>query len=170
MGLIVETDLFAKNLKDNCKQDFKQLITYLNELNIPELKTEDKNFYEEKTSLTRILLQIYGTNIIRDRIDKNYWINLIKERCLASKADVRIITDVRFPNEIDDIIDEDKYHTIPVRISRLIKREDGFYQHPSETALDTYPYFHYTIDNNGTLEDLKENAKLLIGETMDIGV
>ena len=97
-----------------------------------------------------------------------------------------IITDMRFPNELKAI--EDK-GGITIRITRPIKvtdldgniyfldyedylkkaKFDGWSvveQHPSETALDNAE-FDYTIDNNGTIEELIQKVKnILIKENI----
>ena len=84
---------------------------------------------------------------------------------------------MRFPNEYDAV----KIHGITIRINREIKinfsddtvtaaeislnalakiNQTGIY-HPSETALDNAE-FDYTIENNGTLEDLIEKVKQIL--------
>lgn len=168
LGLVVEMDLFAGDLKRYAKEDFKLLADYLNSLDYPELKISNDNWYEYKTPLTRIILQIYGTETFRNRVRDSYWVDLVRERCEKSNADIILITDVRFPNEIDSMC-SGEFSDIVIRINRDLKRDQQLDQHSSETALDNYPYWHYTIDNNGTLEDLEANAKILVGESMDIG-
>jgi hypothetical protein len=87
-----------------------------------------------------------------------------------------IFTDVRFPNEVKAIKDrggivlrvnrfseEQKIALLKVRAGRLnnslaLALKD---EHPSETALDDYK-FDYTIDNNGTIEELIEKVKELL--------
>lgn len=74
-----------------------------------------------------------------------------------------IITDVRFPNEAQAIVDKGGKM---VRINRHEVNKD--YQekvkkHSSETSLDTWK-FDWTINNNGSIEDLTELVKrMLIG-------
>lgn len=82
-----------------------------------------------------------------------------------------IITDLRFPNELKAIEDRDG---ISIRINRYNWDRDlskvdknkppiSFLtnEHPSETALDQ-PTFKYTIDNDGTIEDLIEKVKEIL--------
>ena len=71
-----------------------------------------------------------------------------------------IITDVRFPNELAAIKERGG---VVIRVNRKDERsrfadidkpeERSKYYHPSETALDNAE-FDYTIDNNGTIDDL----------------
>lgn len=188
-GMTVNTDLFAKSLKEWCNEDFRALTDYLNQIleltifdfmvfqksynikniDIPitrlkELITKDENWYENKNPITRILLQTYGTEIFRKRVDQDWWVKQLKNRVLQSNSDITLITDVRFPNEIECFKkDIPKDFTVTtIRINRNLNREAGFNEHESEKALDNYNEFDYVIDNNGTLEDLKEGAKELI--------
>ena len=57
---------------------------------------------QREKDLIRPLLVCYGTEICRNKIDKNYWINRIKDRvksCNENKV-VVIIPDARYENEI----------------------------------------------------------------------
>lgn len=192
-GMTVNTDLFAKSLKEWCNEDFKALTDYLNDIldttinhlknysnlsfnqkiqmyfessirRLEELITKDENWYEDKNPITRILLQTYGTEIFRKRVDQDWWVKQLKNRVLQSNSDITLITDVRFPNEIECFKkDISKDFTVTtIRINRNLNREAGFNEHESEKALDNYNEFDYVIDNNGTLEDLKNKVKELI--------
>ena len=119
-----------------------------------KLKIEDENFYENKTELTRIILQMYGTNIFRDRVDYDFWVKQLIKRVKESDEDVTIVTDVRFPNEIDLLLDDEDLDVISIRVERNMERMGKENKHESETALDDYRMFNYIVDNNGTLEDL----------------
>lgn len=151
---------------------------------------DSKRSSEDLIKLTpRLLLQLLGTDCGRDIIHPNIWVNAlmadyriegqIDRGKTYSESDYPnwIITDMRFPNELNAI----KNHGITIRINREIKinfsddtvtaaeislnalakiNQTGIY-HPSETALDTAE-FNYTIDNNGTLEDLIEKVKQIL--------
>lgn len=112
----------------------------------------------------RELLQEVGTDAMRNVIHPNIWVNgLFADYNASSKW---IISDTRFPNEIESI---KKHNGLTIRINR-----DSFLRtgkvfdtdnHESETALDDYQGFDYVIDNNGTIEALKEVVKdILIKE------
>jgi hypothetical protein len=109
--------------------------------------------------MTRILLQLYGTEIFRNRVDKEYWAKQVVENVKNSDSDVIFITDVRFPSEIDALKNQG-FDIITIRINRRMTREHEFNQHESETALDNYGLFDEVVENNGTLEELKEKAKV----------
>lgn len=135
----------------------KDITKILNQINKLEIK--DENWYEEKTELTRTLLQLYGTNIFRDRISENYWVDQLKTRILENDFDVCLVTDVRFPSEIDNLKLSEEYKVIPIRVER--KLESFGQEHKSEIALDDYD-FQYIIDNNGSIDDLKYGADNII--------
>lgn len=181
----VKYDLFAKGVKDGCVKDFKTLYTFTNNLLIKleyiikdvyggiddkilnmlaSLITIKDNFYEDKNDLTRILLQLYGTEIFRERVDYNYWITQTIDRIKKSEEDINIITDVRFPNEIDLLRDDKDVDVKVIRIERTLDRCGSENEHESEVALDDYKFFDYIVDNNGTLEALWESSNLIKNE------
>lgn len=49
----------------------------------------------------RIILQQIGTEAMRDVIDQNIWVYSLEQKIQNSSADNIVITDVRFPNEIE---------------------------------------------------------------------
>jgi uridine kinase len=162
-------DFFAKELKERCKEDFSDLISFINKLceTFPpeireQLYTQDENWFENKNQLTRILLQLYGTNIFRNRVDTDYWAKQVVENVYNSESKIIFITDVRFPSEIKALQNMEHdygYNIITIRINRGIDRDAEFNQHESETALDNYEYFDYVFENNGTVEELREKAE-----------
>ncbi len=103
-------------------------------------------------SLTyRKLLQFVGTDLFRDKLHPNVWVNSLM--CDYMKLSDWIITDVRFPNEVQAIKD---------RGGLIIKVEKASYSsfidsHESEIALNDYTDWDYIIDNNGTLDNLEKN-------------
>jgi len=193
-GLVVTHDLYARDLKDYSSQDFGMLRDVL-QYKIDQLKAElgmffdmhnksaigiqesiykrlddltfkSHNFYEEKTDITRALLQIYGTDIARCRFEEQFWVKRMAERINDDLvSDVIIVTDVRFPNELEDIHEfVDERRIIPIRIERDMERNDIAKEHVSETALDDYEFFEYIIDNNSTLEDLQESSTFIVDD------
>ena len=191
----VEFDLYANDLKKNASEDFKLLQDVINskidsisstlqsyfdvfdrisvdaehyivdELN--KLKFYDYNFFEDKTIITRTLLQLYGTEIFRNRFKDDYWLELLANRINKSDADVIIVTDTRFVNELENMYDYVKDRRIvPIRIERDINIREGNKEHPSETGLDNYTFWEYIVDNNGTLEDLKDSSKWVCNDIL----
>lgn len=73
-----------------------------------------------------------------------------------------IITDVRFPNEADEVI---KKEGILIRVERGDKFDQSLsatLTHASETSLDDYEHFNYVLDNNGTIAELLEKVRAIL--------
>ena len=123
---------------------------------------------EEETK-PRDLLNKIGTEIIRDKIDPDFHINRLIEdiKVLSYFYDTCIVSDVRFPSEIEKVKNEFS-SCVSVKLVRdssvLTELQKN---HVSETALDDYDKFDFIIDNNGTLEELEEKAILLLKEIGD---
>ena len=102
----------------------------------------------------REILQKLGTEAIRDNLHEAAWVNaLFSEYTEDSNW---IVTDVRFQNEAQEI---KKHGGVIVRVNRT-----GFgpvNNHESEISLDGWDFDHI-IENNGTIEDLKESARILM--------
>lgn len=176
-NLKVGFDFFAKSVKDQSKDIFKNLTDYLNTIsekyNIPEIYTTEDNWYESKNHITRILLQIYGTDIFRDMVDANHWGKILKRRLVSEKnEDIMFITDVRFKSEISTICDKEpmrhdyrtitpNYNVMKIRINRnnYERTDDPIFTHHSEIDLDDYTDWDVLINNDSDLNSLLKQAK-----------
>ena len=183
--LTVRRDYFARLIKDYVSEDFELLASVLNakthrmkELlisimdsigstpatqqlvqEINQLQIEKGNWYEEKTDITRTILQEYG-NSIKKRVDDNFWCNLLKNNTLKCKEDILIIMDARYLNEIS--FGDDTENTIyKVRLTSSINTFNS--KHSSETGLDSYEGWSFVIDNkNRDLHKLRDSAKIVV--------
>lgn len=120
----------------------------------------------QKDEAGRHLLQWIGTDKIRHH-NPNFWTDFVISMFDAfyNEWDNVIITDCRFPNEIDQIrehfLNKKKFSDARVLHFRVIRPnfDNGLTQeqkeHPSETALDSYPKVDCLIYNIGSLRDLK---------------
>jgi hypothetical protein len=117
----------------------------------------DLDFYIIKLT-PRTLLQLLGTECGRQIIHPNIWVNaLFADYDTSSNYDFNwIITDVRFPNEVQAIKDKGG---IVIKINR---DSDVVDNHSSETALDNYDGFDFVVDNNGSIDDLTNNLIKII--------
>lgn len=102
-------------------------------------------------SLREILVYV-GTYVLQEAISNDIFINLvskeIKERCSYKNYKYVICTDVRFISEMEFIKNN---HGIMVNIIKDdVKQLDNIAEHD----LDDEDDFDYTIENNGTYEDL----------------
>jgi hypothetical protein len=123
-------------------------------------------FYEvlmEKTT-PRILLQKIGTDLFRNQLHPNIWLNSFfsnyTEDCNW------IITDSRFKNDKELV---EKMGGITIRVNRkskVLPCVGHEFQHSSETELDNET-FKYVIENDGTIGDLIEKVReILIKENI----
>ena len=100
----------------------------------------------------RFLLQVIGTGF-RDLIHPDVWVKIVEQNYLKGDSHV-VITDVRFPNEVDMI---SKYGFV-VGIKRPGYNGD---QHISERALDNVA-LKYIIQNDKTMCELKVKMNNLV--------
>ena len=139
----------------------------------------------------RELLQKVGTEAMRNVIHENVWVNaLMADYNNGASIEIKdvnatfmgakiesvkvkqeesnwIITDMRFPNEMDAVKAKGG---ITIRVNRPYSTTGGngipatFSQtqfHPSETALDNHE-FDYVIDNNGSISDLIDKVRTIL--------
>lgn len=123
----------------------------------------------------REFLQKLGTEAMRDGLHTNVWVNALfadykkdwgiesnlpHSEFLNLKYPNWIITDMRFPNEMEAVV---KRHGITIRV---VRPGTAAGTHPSETALDDVK-FDYEIINDGTMEELvKKVRKILVNEEL----
>jgi len=119
------------------------------------------NKYDENNKdVYRTLLQEFGFNFLRKHIDLNFLTHRVEEdiEVFSYFYDVIIITDARLISEIE--MPKEKYkNVITIRITNnndnnLTTEEK---EHITETGLDSYSNFDYVINNNSTIEELKNN-------------
>jgi hypothetical protein len=123
----------------------------------------------------REFLQKLGTEAMREGLHKNVWVNALFVDYKESRRKVEdeeyvkeypnwIITDLRFPNELDAV---EKRHGITIRVTRPVEKSKNTAKlHSSETALDK-AVFDYEIINDGTMEELvKKVREVLIEEKL----
>jgi hypothetical protein len=97
----------------------------------------------------RWLLQRMGTEVGREVFGDNFWVDIAMEK--AHSHDKVVFTDVRYPNELQAILEASG------AVWRVVKDDVGAVnRHASETALDDYQ-FEYVIFNNDTIESLYES-------------
>ena len=120
----------------------------------------------------REFLQKLGTEAMRNGLHKNVWVNALfadyKEyrRKVEDEEYVKeypnwIITDLRFPNELDSV---EKRDGITIRVTRSDEKNKNTAKlHPSETALDK-AVFDYEIVNDGTMEELVQKVREILIE------
>jgi len=115
----------------------------------------------------RELLQKLGTEALREGLHTNVWVNALFADFKTKKSKIEndsdseeysyslpnwIITDTRFPNELEAVR---RNSGIAIKVVRNSQNTLGT-QHISETALNHVTDWDYVVENNGTLEELKQ--------------
>ena len=155
---------FANELKLKCQEAF--------DLTWDQLWGDDKekpdNRYQRLITTTTTgtmedLVPVYWTarEIMQNfgafyrTIDNEFWVkNLFKVVAEKEYTNI-IITDVRYINEADYILDKGGF---VVRVEREGKDNVHNMQHPSEIELDGYKRFSFNVLNNWGLRELKVAA------------
>jgi hypothetical protein len=117
----------------------------------------DQNGWNEAKHLPEVrrLLQVMGSEVGRDLIDPQIWVELTMYS--VSPMDNIVISDVRFKNEAAEI----KFKAGQIwRITR-IDRNKPINLHRSETELDTWNFDQY-VANNGTIDELRTEIRGLM--------
>lgn len=91
----------------------------------------------------REVLQHFGTNICR-KMRNNCWVEATIRQIQKDAPQLAVITDVRFPNEVEGV---QAVGGKVIRFTRAPFAEKD--THDSEIALDNHDGFDYTIDNKG---------------------
>jgi dephospho-CoA kinase len=155
-------------------QDFKNtfLDTHWNK-EVFENKTsldKNNNAYNKsivKPMTVREMLQIIGTDALRNNLHQDVWVNALMCDYIPysiNSGDYKkyesnwIITDLRFPNEMQAV---KANGGITIKVIRPNDKDIPLDLHPSETALDDAE-FDYEIVNDGTIEDLRDKVEGII--------
>ena len=143
MNPIVKLYGFADTLKQNICMDVLGL-SYDQCYGTDEQKNSLTDIeWENKKLNARDVMQIVGTDIFR-KMKNDVWTSSILRKIRRDNPRIAIITDCRFPNEVESI---QKNNGIVIRLTRDIYSSD----HISETILDQSNYdwknFDYIIDN-----------------------
>lgn len=111
-------------------------------------------------STPRNLLQTFGTEWAREMIDPDFWIHMLARHLAVpndpNRTRIIIISDVRFPNELDYVM-EQNHRTFWVDATERVGAGED--QHKSENALDSVDFGH-VVHNNKMLSDLTRIADI----------
>ena len=135
--------------------DDKNSLTELLWENMPRSRTGKRTPVKTGKMTAREVLQYVGTEIFR-QMDDDVWVKATLSRIEKEEPQLAIISDVRFPNEVEGI------QAAGGKVIKLLRAPyaDGD-QHPSETVLDDKPddYFDAIIDNRHSQID-KNNEQV----------
>lgn len=127
----------------------------------------------KKNPEVRRLLQVLGTEVGREMIDPDVWVNIAEKKIREhwAKGKSVVITAMRFPNEIEML---NRLGGMSVWIDRPDEgrmagteatpgHSMNILEHASETSVNS-SMFHYVLTNDGTLDQLyRKVEKRLIG-------
>ena len=118
----------------------------------------------------RLVLQLFGTDCMRNGFFDGIWVSLVKQKILENPDKNWVIPDVRFPNEVK-MIQSVQGQVWQVRRGELPswfldKRDnniDPLTVHASEWAwIDKDESFEQIIQNDGSLEDLLKKLQKML--------
>lgn len=124
-----------------------------------EKNTPTELVYQGKTLSGRDVMQLIGTDFFR-AVKPNVWPNATLSKILQDQSEIALITDCRFPNEVDAVKSNGGK---VVRLTRRLPIEENVEEHISETILDQANYdwqqFDYVVDNASI--NIEEQCKLI---------
>ena len=111
----------------------------------------------------RELYQVYGTEIIRNKVYFDFWIDsllseIIRHQKEGKNINVYIVPDVRFNNEAETLKSVDATIVNVTRDERGVDESNPIYSHASEKEISK-SFIDVVISNDGTLEDLENTIK-----------
>ncbi len=117
-----------------------------------------ENIRENRTGFmtAREIMQYVSTEFFRKYFDEDIWLNATFRNIFKEQPDFALISDVRFPSEVDNIIDNGGY------VIRLLRDSCEKDSHKSEIALDNYDFISWgskvcTINNQNMKEEEKNS-------------
>jgi len=127
-------------------------------LDVPVESFEDRTFKEKH----RKFLQRLGTEVFRKQVHEHFWVNKVVNRILGSGANLIVIPDTRFPNEIDVLANLLALNAtvLPVRVHRPGVTCNP--EHESETALNQYRNWWYQTYPSEGKEHVKREALYIL--------
>ena len=113
-----------------------------------------KNIPDTFITNPRQLMQVVGTDVFRNYVDKDYWLRCFENQILIGQD--YVCEDVRFPNELDTIKNK--------LLGKIVVVERSgphiFDPHISEQLITND--YDYKINNNQDMETLKGDAEQLL--------
>jgi hypothetical protein len=177
-----EKESFANSVKDACATIFGWNRAML-EGDTPESRAwreQTDKWWSEKLGREfspRLALQLMGTEAGRDVFHPDLWVHTVMRRCEQAPYHNYVIADVRFPNEINAIV-QSGGKVIRVRRGEdpewyALARECNLYN-KQEIMRNAYPEVHYSewawigshydivMDNNCSLDELTVRVDKLV--------
>ena len=156
LGLILEQDHGYTQI--SYAGPLKNITSYLFNLDREMLEGATREAREARElgdPSPRTILQLMGTEVFR-QFDENIWITNVFA-CAPTLTDKIVITDARFPNELEHVRSLGGHS---IYITRLLSIPSSS-THASELSLRLLNC-DYNISNHGTITDLKMHIKVIL--------
>lgn len=163
MGHKVEIVALADELKQMCQDSFKPLAKILKDKFNYDLV--DENWWENKNEISRCLLQIVGSDIVR-KVDIDYWCKKLKEKIEKSEAEFFILQDWRFNTEYN-FFNKSIIEQFCINMERPGLNSGDAGKHVSENDLNGFENFDLKILNCGDMFDLEDKISEAVKEILD---
>jgi len=123
-------------------------------------KMKKDEFWKETP---RTILQRFGTEAMRNVMQKDIWIKALERRIKLSPCEKIVISDVRFVNEIDAIKHWGGF-VVLIKRSNCQSNMDTTtnFTHQSEIELLGYDSWDFQLMNNRTIDVLIHNTSLML--------
>ena len=161
---------FADKLKDGVSSVFgwdRQMLEGDTDASRKWREEEDKFWTQEtgETITPRLILQLFGTDCMRNGFYDGIWVSLVKQELLKNKDKNYVIPDVRFENEAKMI------RSLGGRICQVRRGPDPLWfrlykdlgQEPTDVHKSEWAWANvqmdYILANDGTPDDLKNLVK-----------
>ena len=166
---------FADKLKDGVSAVFgwdRQMLEGDNDESRQWREEKDRFWSKEtgKTITPRLILQLFGTDCMRNGYFDGIWVSLVKQKIIDNPDTNWVIPDVRFPNEVKMIqnaqgeVWQVRRGDLPVWFTD--KRDNGIEPtdvHASEWAwIDRDESFEQIIQNDDSLEELLKKIEIIV--------
>ena len=118
---------------------------------------------EEHKEKLRVLLQVWGTELRRDLFDRDYWVKHLILKMNRVRTPLVVVTDVRFPNEANAIIERGGILARVIR-SEMHTPADGHRSESWWVTDEARRLAPQTIENFGGLDELDMNVRTFLRE------
>jgi len=142
---------YAEPLKETCRTLF--LLTDKQLCDPKEKEALDPRWNKSP----RQLFQFIGTDVMRNQFDVDFWVNYFRNWYVENKSRNVVVTDCRFQNEVDAVIQSGGV------IIKIVRNTGFSDDHISESGIDNLTGISHTCNNNGSLEDFYHNISIILG-------
>jgi len=150
--------IFGISLEDMETEEGKQKLTHVRWPHLNDNPGFTDNWMPDSNGAfmtVREVLQFVGTELFRNQMDPDVWLNSVFMQPWQ-ESDVVIIADARFPNEAA----LGRKHGVLINVSRDTGL--GGDSHVSESALDEFDDYHYRVDNNSSFKELEMHLSAIL--------